>query len=266
VRGFRVVVLLSGHGPLDLLHLLKRVCREEMEAWDGLQAYGLHWLELNAARLDGPEDGEPTLVDHAAAVETSWMLALLPEDVRLERLPDDPAARPLGVYGPNPRFTADAARGAAQVAAAAELLSTRVTAMLDGRPVDQEADLARFVQHGWPEPLRLDGRAGGGGEAALLLTNPGRASRYVSGVRRLVLDGVELPRTQITLRNESAGERGTPVAASELGPEAGFYLRREQTATVELGIAVEPGPARVQLALELGGVAVRELEQDVTFV
>ncbi len=179
-RGFRAVVLLSGHGPLDLLHLLKRVCREEMEAREGLSAYALHWLELNAARLEGPEDGEPTLVDHAAAVETSWMLALRPEDVRTDRLPDDPAARPLGVYGPNPRFTADGGRGATQLAAAAELLSERVTAMLDGRPVDQEADLGAFVEHGWPEPLRLAGRAGSAGQAALLVTNPGRASRYVS--------------------------------------------------------------------------------------
>ncbi len=112
----------------------------------------------------------------------------------------------------------------------------------------------------------MAGRAGSAGQAALLVTNPGRASRYVSGVRRLVVGGAEVPRAALTLRNESAGERGEPVAASELRAEAGFYIRREQTATVELGIDVHPGPARVRLELELGGVAVRELEADVTFV
>src|SRR4051794_23884912 len=75
-HGFRAVVLVSGHGPLDLNHVLKRACAEAEAAHPGLRAHALHWLELNAARLTAPEDGEPTTVDHAALIETSWMLEL----------------------------------------------------------------------------------------------------------------------------------------------------------------------------------------------
>src|ERR1700716_112077 len=82
-RGFETVIVLTGHGPLDLNHLLKRACAEAQTEHPGLRAYGLCWLELNAARLTAPETGEPTVVDHAALVETSWMLALEPDLVRL---------------------------------------------------------------------------------------------------------------------------------------------------------------------------------------
>jgi len=60
-RGFRAIVVLTGHGPLDLNHLLKRVCAEAEAAHEGLRAYALCWLELNAARLSGPEPGVYTL-------------------------------------------------------------------------------------------------------------------------------------------------------------------------------------------------------------
>ena len=89
-RGFRAVVLLSGHGPIDLLHLLKRVGREQEATLPGLRTYGLHWLELAAATHEGLADMGPGLVDHAGAVETSWMLAVQPEDVRTR----PPAGRP----------------------------------------------------------------------------------------------------------------------------------------------------------------------------
>ena len=37
---------------------------------------------------------------------------------------------------------------------------------------------------------------------------------------------------EVVLVNTSLGETGTPLRASELGPERGFYLRRGQEATV----------------------------------
>jgi creatinine amidohydrolase len=231
--GFETVVVLTGHGPLDLIHLLKRACSEAMERHPGLTAYGLCWLELNAARLTAPETGEPTAVDHAARVETSWMLALEPDLVALDRLADDPAAAHPGVYGANPRFTADAAWGEAQIGAAAELLAARVGALRStprGFDPGDLGDLRRFVQHAWPEPLETTWGATPG---TLEIHNPGRASRFLTALR-VTVDGA--PQRGLTLLNDSPGETGVPVPADALGPERGFYLRRGQTARVE-GVA-----------------------------
>jgi creatinine amidohydrolase len=260
-RGFRAVVVLTGHGPLDLNHLLKRVCAEAEIEHDGLNAYALCWLELNAARLCAPEDSEPTTVDHAARIETSWMLALEPDLVRLDRLPDDPEAASLGVYGRNPRFTASLEFGDAQIAAAAQLLAERARSLLDGRRGDPLADLRAFVEYGWSEPPTLRGRAGE--PAELLLANSGRSSRYVSAFT-VSVDGSQLP--EAVLVNDAPGETGMPVRASELGPERGFYLRRGQEARVALdGLALRPGRHHVRAELGLGGVTSVILDEDVDF-
>ena len=262
-RGFRAVVVLTGHGPLDLNHLLKRVCAEAEAAHEGLAAYALCWLELNAARLAAPETGEPSTVDHAARIETSWMLALEPELVHLDRLSDDPDAAHLGVYGPNPRFTASRELGEEQIAAGAELLAARAGDLLAGRAFDPLADLRAFVEYGWPERPRLRGRAGAAAE--LLVSNPGRASRYVSAFG-VDVDGTALDPAGLVLVNDAPGETGVPFRASELGPEHGFYLRRGQEARVALaGLGLEPGSHRVRAELGLGGVATLVLDEDVEF-
>jgi len=262
-RGFAAVVVLTGHGPLDLNHLLKRACAEAEAEHPGLVAYGLCWLELNAARLTEPETGEPTVVDHAALVETSWMLALEPELVRPERLADDPDAANVGVYGRNPRFTASAEFGEAQLAAAAKLLAARARGLIEGRRPDPLADLRAFVEYSWPEPPVLRGRSGE--RPALLVVNPGRASRYLSAIG-VALDGSPLPPDELVLVNDSPGETGAPVRASDLGPEHGFYLRRGQEATVTLGAAAAaPGPHRVRAELGLGGVTTLVLDEKVEF-
>src|SRR4051794_29622218 len=93
-RGFRAVVVLTGHGPLDLNHLLKRACAEAEERHPGLAAYGLCWLELNAARLEGPEAGDPSTGDHAARLETSGVLELEPGLGPPERLCGGPRPAP----------------------------------------------------------------------------------------------------------------------------------------------------------------------------
>jgi creatinine amidohydrolase len=251
-RSFRAVVVLTGHGPLDLNHLLKRACAEAEAEHPGLSAYGLCWLELNAARLQEPELGEPSAVDHAARVETSWMLALEPELVRLDRLADDPDAAHVGIYGPNPRFTASREFGEEQLEACAELLARRATDLAAGRGPDTYADLRSFVQHGWPERPQIAGCAGE--PAQLLVTNPGRASRYLSGLRVSVA-GNELDPAEVVLVNRSLGEAGQPARAADLDAEHGFYIRRGQTALVELrGCAVAPG-----------GVSTLEVDEVVDF-
>jgi creatinine amidohydrolase len=262
-RGFEVVVVVTGHGPLDLNHLLKRACLEAEDEHPGLRAYGLCWLELNAARLTEPEPGEPTVVDHAALVETSWMLALEPDLVHLDRLSDDPDAGHPGIYGRNPRFTASAAFGEAQLEAAAALLAERVTGLSAGDGIDVYADLRAFVRQCWPEAPTLAGRAGE--PAELLLTNPGRASRYVSSLE-VELDGALLDPAAVVLVNRSDGETGIPIRASELDAEHGFYVRRDQTAQVALAdVAVAAGTHRVRLTLGLGGVESLALDDAVDF-
>jgi creatinine amidohydrolase len=262
-RGFEVVIVLTGHGPLDLNHLLKRACAEAEAEHPGLRAYGLCWLELNAARLTEPQIGEPTVVDHAALVETSWMLALEPGLVHLGRLSEDPEAAQSGIYGRNPRFTASAAFGAAQIEAAAALLAERAVVLATGGTIDVNADLRAFVERCWPEAPTLAGRAGE--PAELLLTNPGGSSRYVSSLE-VELDGAALDPSHVVLVNRSEGETGVPVRAADLDAEHGFYVRRGQTASVELGgLAVPAGPHPVALTLGLGGVETRVLDRTVDF-
>jgi creatinine amidohydrolase len=262
-RGFETVVVLTGHGPLDLNHLLKRACAEAEAAHPGLRAYGLCWLELNAAGLDAPEGGEPTVVDHAALVETSWMLALEPDLVHLDRLSDDPEATHPGIYGRNPRFTASAAFGEAQIEAAAALLAGRVAKLAARRSFDVHADLRAFVDCCWPEEPLVAGLAGESPE--LLLTNPGRASRYLSSLE-VEIDGAVLDPATVVLANRSEGETGVPVRAADLDAEHGFYVRRGQTAHVALGgLAVPAGPRPVRLTLGLGGVRTLVLDRPVDF-
>jgi hypothetical protein len=262
-RGFRTVVVLTGHGPLDLIHLLKRVCAEATATHDDLRAYGLCWLELNAAALTGPQEGEPRVIDHAALVETSWMLALRPELVHLDRLDDDADAAHAGVYGPNPRFTADVDWARASIDAAAARLAGRARDLLAGLPLDDLADLRGFVRNAWPEPLELTAAApvADDGRALLGLHNPGRASRYLSALT-VSVDGVALEPGDVILTNASAGETGTPIAAAALGDESGFYVRRGQTATVAIR-APEPGDHDVALSLGLAGVASLAIDRVV---
>lgn len=262
--GVRLAVVHTGHGPLDLDHLIKRVCVEVEADGIGLRAMGLCYLELNAALGTGLGTEWPVAVDHASTMETSWLSALAPSLVATDRLPDDPGAAILGVYGPNPRFTVDAERGAAQLDAAAALLADRAAAVLRGEDVDPLEDLRAFVQRYWPERLVLAGRAGAAGSAVLELTNPGAVSRYLSAAH-LGLDGVDVPADGLTLRNPTVGETGLPIAVAHLGPELGFYVRRQQTAELRLPVAVDAGPHEVTLVLGLAGVTEDRYAETVHF-
>jgi len=257
-RGFTVVIVLTGHGPLDLIHLLKRVTRRHRSAQ--ATAYGLCYLELTAARLAGPVTGEPTVIDHASTVETSWVLDLAPELVDLTTLSEDPQAVTAGVYGRNPRFTADAGFAAGQRAAAADLLASRAQALCRGEPLDDEADLRTYVRYGWPEPLVIDAVASTADGLVVELRNPGRASRYVTAVTEVTVSGAAVPLAEGFVCNTSPGETGERFALAELSPERGIYLRRGQAATLTLPAgralpaAGASGSPAVALSIELGGV------------
>lgn len=266
-HGARVVVVHTGHGPLDLAHLVKRVCREvEASAGmpDGFRAYGLCYLELNAALGAGLGSEWPVAIDHGSIVESSWVLAMEPDLVALDRLPADPdAADIVGVYGPNPRTRASRALGEAQLDACAGLLADRARDLLAGGRIDPLADLRIFVRDYWPEPLILEGRAGAP-EATLILRNPAPVSRYLTSMR-ITLDGRALDSSLVRLLNATLGEAGAAVAAGGLGPESGFYVRRLQAAEVSLPAAVASGTHRVTARLGLAGVTEALLEREIEF-
>jgi creatinine amidohydrolase len=266
--GVRLAVVHTGHAPLDLIHLIKRVCAEVEGEGTGLLAMGLCYLELNAVLGTGLGTAWPVAVDHGSTMETSWVGALEPELVDIERLPDDPSTVVVGVYGPNPRFTADPERGAAEMSAAARLLAERAAERLRGERPDPFADLRTFVARYWPEPLVLSGRARGPGSgappAALLITNPGPVSRYIAGLD-LRIDGATVERGDMTLVNPTVGEVGARVPVGDLGPERGFYVRRLQTAELHLPVAVDPGPHAIELRLSMAGVTDTSLAETVQF-
>lgn len=267
-HGARVVVVHTGHGPLDLAHLIKRVCAEvESDALtpDGFRAYGLCYLELNAALGAGLGTDWPVAIDHGSIVETSWMLALEPELVDTARLPADAEATDiLGVYGPNPRHRARAELGRAQLEACGELLVARVRSLLEGDHIDTLADLRTFVERYWPEPLALRGTSGAVPEARLAITHPGPVSRYLTALG-LRIDGSAFDPADLTLRNRTPGESTATRTAASLGPEAGFYVRRGQSAEIGLPTSMDHGPHRVELTVGLGGVTEWKHDAEVEF-
>jgi creatinine amidohydrolase len=266
--GVRLAVVHTGHGPLDLNHLIKRICAEVEGEGSGLLAMGLCYLELNAVLGTGLGTDWPVAVDHGSTMETSWVGALEPDLVDTGRLPEDRDAAIVGVYGPNPRFTANPERGAAEIAAAAALLAERAAARLRGDRPDPLADLRTFVERYWPERLELSGRVGIPGDAArppaILITNPAPVSRYLAGVD-LRIDGGAVAPGAMTLVNATVGEVGMPLPVSELGPERGFYIRRLQIAELRLPMAVTPGSHAVELRVSLAGVTDDTYAETVTF-
>ena len=97
--GFRVVVG-HGHGPsTGVFDKGKERFKEQF----GLQTYTLREL--------GEKGAEGIQTDHAAANETSLVLALRPDLVELSQL--SPEAIPIGIWGIDPRTHATAERGQA---------------------------------------------------------------------------------------------------------------------------------------------------------
>jgi len=99
--GFRLVVA-HGHGP-STNHVTKN--REALERRHDLRIFTL-WRSGD----DRDQDTE-FQSDHAAANETSIMMALHPSLVHMEHLPRDPAEQPLATIGKDPRTHASPAHG-----------------------------------------------------------------------------------------------------------------------------------------------------------
>ena len=99
--GFRVVVA-HGHGP-STDHFIKN--REALE-----KKHDLRILTLWRSGDNRDQDTE-FQSDHAAANETSIMMALHPTLVHMEHLPRDPAEQPLATIGKDPRTHASPAHG-----------------------------------------------------------------------------------------------------------------------------------------------------------
>jgi creatinine amidohydrolase len=256
--GARVVVVHTGHAPLDLLHLIKRVCAEAEAARratdDAFRAHGLCYLELNAASGAGLGTDWPVPVDHGSVLETSLVLAIAPELVDLDALPDPVGASVVGVYGPDPRGRASADLGETRLSDASALLAERVETLIAGGTVDAFADLRLLVGRYWPEPMEL----ALGDPSSLLLRNVGPVSRYLSQLA-LAIDDRPIDPALVRLRNPTPGEAGVAVTGAQLGPEAGFYVRRGQAAEVLLPEPLAPGVHDIVLELGLAGVSATQL-------
>jgi creatinine amidohydrolase len=90
--GFKHIVLIPGHYPLITpLHRAVAVYKEK----------GGVMRTLVLTDMMYAEDGKAG--DHAAAFETSLMLAIAPERVKIDELDSNPAVPPVGVLGEDPR-------------------------------------------------------------------------------------------------------------------------------------------------------------------
>jgi creatinine amidohydrolase len=116
--GFRVVVA-HGHAPSTAAFVGKTADWEAM----GLKTF-VCWREDES-------DGLGIQTDHAAANETSLMMALYPELVAMENLDPDPAVKPIGIDGDDPRWHASAERGEEAVAQGVERMAVLLRNALD---------------------------------------------------------------------------------------------------------------------------------------
>ena len=97
--GFRIVVA-HGHGPSTQLF------QSHIETWR--QSFD---LELFVCWRDDESDGLGIQTDHAAANETSLVMALRPDLVKMQNLSPNSEDWPLAVHGDDPRDHASAERG-----------------------------------------------------------------------------------------------------------------------------------------------------------
>ena len=97
--GFKIVVA-HGHSPSTMaFYQSSKKWREEFD------------LELFTCWRDNESDGLGIQTDHAAANETSLMMGLRPELVKIENLPRDMDEKPLGLLGKDPRKFASSEEG-----------------------------------------------------------------------------------------------------------------------------------------------------------
>ena len=235
--GFKVIVVFSGHGALDHLHVLREETDRLMDEYPDVNALTTVWNELNAGM-------EGDIHDHGAKVETSYLMEFHPDTVDLTTLEDDPEAEHVGVYAANPRFTASRQWGAAMADHAVRRLARIIEGFAAGERADSWVMLRELVsrlQSGDLEVVSHSGRLENG-SLRFELFNPHPQSKYITRVCAVTIDGQPVDTTGGTLANPSVGEGHTDTRIDRLGPLTGFYIRREQTMVVSVpGTAVEPG-------------------------
>ncbi len=120
-EGFKVVVIISGHGNPDHLAALERGGRPAAEA----AGIGL-WILPDSAGID--DDEYP--LDHAAKWETSVLWHVEPDLVDISRVRTDIDLEKQGVLGLNPAETASRELGAGAFEEIVSTISERALAML----------------------------------------------------------------------------------------------------------------------------------------
>jgi hypothetical protein len=105
-------VVHTGHAPLDLIHVVKRVCAEVEDAErsrTGLRAYGFCYLELNAVLGVGLGTEWPVAWTTPRSRRRRGCSRSRPSFVDVDALPPEGEPLAVGIYGPDPRGAADGA-------------------------------------------------------------------------------------------------------------------------------------------------------------
>ena len=227
--GFKVIVVFSGHGALDHLHVLREETDRLMDEFPDVNALTTVWNELNAGM-------EGDIHDHGAKVETSYLMEFHPHTVDLTTLEDDPEAEHVGVYAANPRFTASREWGEIMSDHAVGRLARIIEGFSEGERADSWVMLRQLVERLQSGNLTVveDSRRIRDGSVSFELYNPHPQSKYITAVSSLTIDGHQVELAGATLANPSVGEGHTDIPFDKLGPLSGFYIRREQRMVITL--------------------------------
>jgi creatinine amidohydrolase len=227
--GFKVIVVFSGHGALDHLHVLREETDRLMDEFPDVNALTTVWNELNAGM-------EGDIHDHGAKVETSYLMEFHPHTVDLTTLEDDPEAEHVGIYAANPRFTASREWGEIMSDHAVGRLAAIIEAFSEGGRADSWVMLRQLVERLQAGDLVVVEDSGRirDGSLSFDLYNPHPQSKYITAVSSLTIDGHQVDLTGATLANPSTGEGHTDIPFEGLGPLTGFYIRRDQRMVITL--------------------------------
>ncbi|MDA1193060.1 MAG: creatininase family protein [Candidatus Poribacteria bacterium] len=125
--GFRVIVAISGHDVKGMTRMLGAAL--EPVVADGTVKALAGWENA------GSEQGENAVgVDHAAMWETSYMMELYPDLVRMERLGTAPLTREDGIGGQDPRVFASVEIGRNAVKQSADGIGRIARELLESLP------------------------------------------------------------------------------------------------------------------------------------
>jgi creatinine amidohydrolase len=254
--GFRFIVVMTRHGPMDQIHTIKSACEDLMAKHPAIQAWALCWFELLV------DTDEESIIDHAAKVETSLMQELWHDLVDISRLSNDPEEYPVGVYGRNPRFTASPDWGRRMVDHIVRRLSIGVSSLLSGSRVDNYSDLRAFIRKHWSKPLQVKGPYRSNRKRTEFeVFNDSAYSRFISSVVRIEIDGKPVPLEAVSFKNTNPGEEGQWQQAARLSPTRGFYIRRQQCGTIRLdGVTLSGNSHSLSINLQFAGVVDSMIE------